>query len=153
MNQFISLPFSVYKTFKIEQKYGFNKTTPQTFVTDRIKALILNFVLIAVVVPCILYVVDIGGDKLVFNLASLSIGFIVLINILVPILVIPCFFTFSELEQGNLKSAIFDEARKTNVRVSEIKVIDGSKRSSHSNAFVTGFWKWRKVVIFDTLIE
>jgi STE24 endopeptidase len=98
-------------------------------------------------------VVDIGGDKLVFNLASLSIGFIVLINIMVPILVIPCFFTFSELEQGNLKSAIFDEARKTNVRVSEINVIDGSKRSSHSNAFVTGFWKWRKVVIFDTLIE
>lgn len=62
------------------------------------------------------------------------------------------FNTFSDLEDGELKQRIYKEAEKTNVAVSQVKVIDGSQRSNHSNAFVSGFWKFRKVVIYDTLI-
>ena len=71
---------------------------------------------------------------------------------MVPTVFVPLFFTYSELENEELKTAIWLEAEKTDVNVSEIKVIDGSKRSSHSNAFVSGFWHFRKVVLFDTLI-
>jgi STE24 endopeptidase len=64
----------------------------------------------------------------------------------------PLFFTFTDLEDGDLKTKVFKEAEKTKIPVSQIKVIDGSKRSSHSNAFVSGFGSFRKVVLFDTLI-
>lgn len=67
-------------------------------------------------------------------------------------MIIPLFFNYSDLEGGELRDAIMKEAQKTDVSVAEIKVIDGSKRSSHSNAFVSGFWNFRKVVLFDTLI-
>lgn len=70
-----------------------------------------------------------------------------------PTVILPIFFKFSDLEDGKLKTDIFKEAEKTKIPVSQIKVIDGSQRSSHSNAFVTGFGAARKVVIFDTLIE
>lgn len=86
-------------------------------------------------------------------LALLTVGVIALINILFPILIIPCFFKLTDLEEGELKAAIFKEAQKTNVPVAQIKVIDGSTRTSHSNAFVSGFLFARKVVIFDTLID
>jgi STE24 endopeptidase len=66
---------------------------------------------------------------------------------------LPLFYTLTDLEEGKLRDAIFKEAEKTSVNVAQIKVIDGSTRSSHSNAFVTGFGAFRKVVIFDTLIE
>lgn len=78
---------------------------------------------------------------------------IVVFNLLVPTVIIPCFFTFSDLAEGELRDKIFAEAEKTEVVVTQIKMIDGSQRSSHSNAFVSGFGKWRKVVLFDTLIE
>jgi STE24 endopeptidase len=64
----------------------------------------------------------------------------------------PLFFTFTDLEDSDLKTKVFKEAEKTKIPVSQIKVIDGSKRSSHSNAFVSGFGSFRKVVLFDTLI-
>ena len=72
---------------------------------------------------------------------------------MIPIFIIPLFYKYSDMEEGELKDAIFAEAKRTNVPVGQIKVIDGSTRSSHSNAFVTGFGKLRKVVVFDTLIE
>jgi len=72
---------------------------------------------------------------------------------MIPTLIIPLFYKLTDLEEGELKTAIVKEAEKTNVPVSEIKKIDGSTRSSHSNAFVTGLYPFRKVVLFDTLIE
>jgi STE24 endopeptidase len=87
------------------------------------------------------------------SLAGASIVMIILINLLVPTVILPLFYDFTDLEDGELKTAIFAESEKTNIPVSQIKVIDGSKRSSHSNAFVTGFGSFRKVVLFDTLLE
>ena len=106
----------------------------------------------AVILPLLLWIVAVSGPALVVNLAAISIGLIILISILVPTVFVPLFFTYSDLEDDELKTAIMQEAEKTDVAVSEVKVIDGSKRSSHSNAFVSGFGSFRKVVLFDTLI-
>ena len=86
-------------------------------------------------------------------LAITSVAFLLLIHILVPTVIIPCFFSYDELPDGDLKDLINAEARKYDIPVQQINVIDGSKRSSHSNAFVSGMSSFRKVVLFDTLIE
>ena len=112
----------------------------------------LILILYAIIIPVMLYIIQHSGDALVPVLSGVSVAFILIINLLVPTVIVPLFFTYENLEEGELKEAILAEAAKTDVKVSEIKVIDGSKRSSHSNAFVSGFWNFRKVVLFDTLI-
>ena len=149
----INLPFSYYSTFVIEEKYGFNKTTIGTFVSDEIKKFALTAVILALVIPLILWLVHVSGPALIINLAGASIILVIILSLLIPTVIIPIFYTYTNLEDGELRKAILKEAEKTDVNVAEIKVIDGSKRSSHSNAFVSGFWNFRKVVLFDTLIE
>lgn len=113
-----SIPFKLYKTFVLEEKYGFNKTTLKTFVMDEIKAILITAVATVIIVPCLLWVVEFAGDQLVFSLSVLTISIVLLFNILVPILIIPCFYKYSELPDGDLKQAIFKEAEKTKVSVS-----------------------------------
>ena len=93
-----------------------------------------------------------SGDALVPVLAVVSVLALLIISILVPTFIIPCFYKYSELQDNELKVAIYREAERTEVPVSQIKVIDGSQRSSHSNAFVAGMLWFRKVVLFDTLL-
>jgi len=153
LGQILDLPWKIYSTYVIEEKYGFNKTTPGTFVKDEVKTYFLSMILSAAAISVLLYIIEKAGNYMVLSLAGASIGLVVLINLLVPTVILPLFFTLSELDEGDLKTAIFKEAEKTEIPVSQIKVIDGSQRSSHSNAFVTGFGAFRKVVLFDTLIE
>jgi len=148
----VNLPFSIYSHFVIEEKYGFNKMTPWTFVSDELKKFTIVLILMAVVLPLLLWIIAVSGPALVLTLAASSIGLIILLSLLVPTVIVPLFFTYENLEEGELNEAILRESTKTDVKVAEIKVIDGSKRSSHSNAFVSGFWNFRKVVLFDTLI-
>ena len=148
----LNLPFSLYSTFVIEEKYGFNKMTPGMFVADELKKLLLVLVIYAVVIPLILWLIAVSGPALILTLASVSVALVIIISLLVPTVIVPMFYTYTDLEEGELRTAILKEAEKTDVKVAEIKVIDGSKRSSHSNAFVSGFWSFRKVVLFDTLI-
>ena len=152
IESFLNLPFSLYSTFVLEEKYGFNKTTPGTFVCDEIKKFVILLVVFAVIIPLLLWLVHISGPTLILNLAAASIAIVIILSLLIPTVIIPIFYTFTDLEDGELKTAILEEAKKTDVSVAEIKVIDGSKRSSHSNAFVSGFGSFRKVVLFDTLI-
>ena len=148
----LNLPFSIYSTFIIEEKYGFNKTTPGIFICDELKKFVLVLVLYAVIIPLLLWVIAVSGPALVLTLAACSIGLVIILSLLVPTVIVPLFYDYTDLEEGELKTAILREAEKTDVSLAEIKVIDGSKRSSHSNAFVSGFWSFRKVVLFDTLI-
>ena len=148
----LNLPFSIYHTFVIEEKYGFNKMTPGTFVMDELKKFVIVMILFAVIIPLILWIIHVSGPALVLTLAACSIGLVILLSLLIPTVIVPLFFTYSDLEEGELRTAVLAEAEKTDVSVAEVKVIDGSKRSSHSNAYVSGFWNFRKVVIFDTLI-
>ena len=147
------LPWSIYSTFVIEEKYGFNKTTKWTFVSDKIKGFLIGNVMIALILPLILWIIQKAGPNLVIYLAGTSIALIVVLSLLVPNVIMPLFYSFSDLEEGKLSKAIYQESEKTSILDSQIKVIDGSTRSSHSNAFVSGFGSFRKVVIFDTLIE
>lgn len=147
------MPFAIYRTFVLEEKYGFNKTTPGLFVKDLIKGNIISLVLNVILTPLIFWIIHISGPDLVINLAGITVIIAIIFSILMPTVIIPLFNTYSDLEDGELREAIIKETKKTDVKVSQIKVIDGSTRSSHSNAFVTGFWWFRKVVLYDTLIK
>ena len=113
-----NLPFKIYSTFVIEQKWGFNKTTKKTFICDIIKSFMISLVFTAILIPLMLWVVDIAGDKLVTSLVAFTFVVIVVVNLLVPTVILPLFFKFTDLEDGKLKIDIFKEAEKTKIPVS-----------------------------------
>ena len=152
-NMVVDVPFAAYRTFVIEEKWGYNKTTKGTFVCDRLKGFLITSVLAGIFLPLILWIIHAAGSALIPSLMGFSIFVILFVNLLVPVVILPMFFTFTDLDEGELRTAIFAESEKTEIPVSQIKVIDGSKRTSHSNAFVTGFGSFRKVVLFDTLLN
>jgi STE24 endopeptidase len=114
----VSLPFEIYFTFVIEEKWGFNKTTASTFVVDKIKGFALMTILTSIFLSAILYTIESCGDNLLFYLSVLTISIIVLLQILVPLVIIPCFYTYSDLEEGKLRTDIFNESEKTKIPVS-----------------------------------
>ncbi len=149
----ISIPFSIYSTFVIEEKFGFNKTTPITFFTDFLKSIILSMLLGGVLLSIILWFLDTGGHYAWAMCWGFSAIFLLIIQYIVPTWIMPLFNKFTPLEDGELKQAIVDYAKSINFSLSNIFVMDGSKRSSKSNAFFTGFGKNKRIVLFDTLIK
>jgi len=114
----INLPFKIYSTFVIEQKWGFNKTTKKTFICDIVKQFFISLVFTIILVPLILFIVDIAGDKLVLYLVVFVFIVIVVVNLLIPTVILPLFFKFTDLEDGQLKNDIYKEAEKTKIPVS-----------------------------------
>lgn len=149
----VGLPFSIYSTFKIEARFGFNRTTAKTFITDIIKSILLTIVLGAPILAAILWFFENTGSYgwLLCWLGTVAFGFI--IQFLAPVAILPLFNKFTPLEDGGLKDKILEYARIQNFRLSGIFTMDGSKRSTKLNAFFTGFGKFRKIVFFDTLLE
>lgn len=95
-----NLPFSIYSTFVIEEKYGFNKTTQATFIMDLIKGLLIGSIVTAILLPLLLWIVHVAGASLVPALTGASLAIIVIANILVPLVLIPCFYTYSDLDES-----------------------------------------------------
>ncbi len=149
----VSLPFTLYATFVIEEKFGFNRTTPWLFFMDLIKSLVLSLLLGGFFFGLILWLFEHGGPRAWFFCWMASIGFILVIQYLVPTWIMPLFNTFTPLEPGPLKKAIVRYARSIEFPFTHIWVMDGSKRSDKSNAFFTGFGKNKRIVLFDTLIR
>ena len=118
IQQLLNLPFSIYSTFGIEEKYGFNKMTVGTFVKDQLKTFILTALFTAILLPILLWVIAKSGDALVPTLAVVSIVALIIISLLVPTFIIPCFYKFSDLQDNELKVAIYREAERTEVPVS-----------------------------------
>ena len=146
-------PFSLYQTFVIEVKFGFNKTTPRTYILDKIKSYILIIVIGGLLLFLFLYVFDAFGD-LAWLYAWLVISaFLILIQPLFILIIAPMFNTFTPLEEGELKKLITDFAKKTNFPINRIDVMDGSRRSSKANAYFSGLGKNKRIALFDTLIE
>ena len=149
----ITLPFSIYRTFVIEAQFGFNKTTWGTFVLDRLKALGLGIVLGGPLLAAVLAFFEYGGDLAwlyawaAVTIVSLAIQFIA------PTWIMPIFNKFTPLEPGELRDSILEYAASVKFTVNNILVMDGSKRSSKSNAFFTGFGKNKRIALFDTLVE
>ena len=153
LNFLIALPFNIYSTFVIEEKFGFNKTTPQLFIMDLLKSIIVSAVLGGILLSSILGFLEFSG-RYAWILCWISgIVFLLVVQYIVPVFILPLFNTFSPLENGPLKEAITTYAGSINFSISNIFVMDSSKRSSKSNAFFTGFGKNKRIVLFDTLIK
>lgn len=151
--QLLSLPFSIYSTFVIEEKYGFNKTTAATFVVDIVKGLVLMVLLGGLVLALILYIFNELG-QLSWLYAWLSLVVITLaMQYVAPRWIMPLFNKYTPLEDGELKDKIMKFSDKVDFPLQEIYIIDGSKRSTKSNAFFTGFGKNKRIALFDTLVE
>jgi len=148
----LSLPFSIYETFVIEEKYGFNKTTPKIFITDLLKSTALSILLGVPLLLLVLYVFkEVGSIAWLYAwIAFIIISLI--IQYIYPTLIMPIFNKITPLEDAELKEKIMNYARQVNFPIKNVYVMDASKRSSKSNAFFTGFGKNKRIVLFDTLI-
>ncbi len=148
----VMLPYSIYGTFVIEQRYGFNKTTPATFIADRVKSLLLAALLGGPILACIFAIFELAGPEAwLFCWAAVS-GYVLVIEFIAPNWIMPLFNKFTPLEDGDLRKAILGYTGSVSFPVQNLFVIDGSRRSSKSNAFFTGFGRNKRIALFDTLI-
>ena len=152
-NHLISLPFTIYHTFVIEKKYGFNKTTVKTFISDQIKGIILSAILLSILLSVVMAIFMKVGTVAWIYATVISVLFMLFIQAIAPTVIMPLFNKFTPLEGGSLKEKIEAFAQKVAFPLTGLFVIDGSKRSSKSNAFFTGFGKNKRIALFDTLIE
>jgi STE24 endopeptidase len=148
----IMLPYSIYSTFIIEQRYGFNKTTTATFIADRLKVLLLATALGGPILACILAIFEsAGANGWLFCWAAVT-GYVLAVEFIAPNWIMPLFNKFTPLEEEELRTAILGYAGSVAFPVQNLFVIDGSRRSSKSNAFFTGFGRNKRIALFDTLI-
>ena len=152
-NDIINIPFSIYSTFVIEEKYGFNKTTWKTYVADKLKGYGLTIVLGSIVIVPILYFFETYGSNGWWIAWVLITGFMIAIQPLFVHVIAPMFNKFEPLEEGELRNSIEEFANKVAFPIGRIDVMDGSRRSAHSNAYFSGFGKSRRIALFDTLME
>lgn len=150
-NTLLTLPFQIYDTFVIEERFGFNKTTPKTFAIDQIKGLILGAVLGIPLLAMVLWIFGAVDNAWLWAWLAFT-AFQLLMTYLAPTYILPLFNKFEPMEDGELKSRIQEMSKKCDFPLTEIHVMDGSKRSTKSNAFFTGFGKRKKIALFDTLI-
>ena len=153
INDIINIPFSIYGTFVIEEKFGFNKTSPKTFILDKLKGYGLMVVLGSMVMGPILYFFNAYGENGWWIAWILISAFMVAVQPLFVHVIAPMFNKFEPLEEGDLRSAIEQFSEKVKFPIARIDVMDGSRRSAHSNAYFSGFGKSRRIALFDTLIE
>ena len=153
VNDMINLPISLYGTFVIEEKYGFNKTTAKTFMLDKLKGYALTVILGSVVIGPILYFFNTYGENGWWIAWGLITAFMIAVQPLFVHVIAPMFNKFAPLEEGELRTAIEVFAEKVNFPIARIDMMDGSKRSSHSNAYFSGFGKSRRIALFDTLLD
>src|SRR6516164_106789 len=149
----VSLPFAWYAQFKLEDRFGFNTTTMKTWVLDRLKGFLLAVLLGFPLLVLVLKLIEWTGPNWWVWAAVLVIAFQLLLMLIAPAVIMPLFNKFTPLpEDSTLGERLFALARRTNFPTRSIEVMDGSKRSRHSNAFFTGFGRFRKIVLFDTLV-
>lgn len=147
-----SLPFDWWEHFRLETKHGFNQSTPKLWLTDKLKGGVLLFVIGFPLLWALLSLVRwVGPWWWVWGFA-LVFGFQLLMLVLYPKLILPLFNKLTPLPEGELRTRLLALGDRTGFRAQTIEVIDGSKRSAHSNAFFTGFGRFRRIVLFDTLI-
>lgn len=149
----LTLPFQWYSTFVIEEKYGFNKTTVGTFITDKLKGYVLGALIGGGLLAALIYLVETIGPDFWIWFAAIACLFMLFMNMFYTSLILPLFNKLTPLPDGELKTAIEEFSNKINFPITNIFVIDGSKRSSKANAFFSGIGKKKKIVLYDTLIR
>jgi STE24 endopeptidase len=153
LSTFLNLPFSTYSTFVIEQRFGFNTTTVKTFILDGLKALLLAVLLGGPLLGAILWFFETCGTIAWLYCWIAAVTFILVVQFLAPVLIMPLFNKFTPLADGELKEAITGYAAAQQFAMQGIYTMDGSKRSTRVNAFFTGFGRFRRIVFFDTLMD
>jgi STE24 endopeptidase len=148
-----SMPLDWIEQFRLEQRFGFNTTTQKTWWLDRVKGLLLSLLLGFPLLLLILKLVEWMGPRWWLWAWALVLGFQLVIVVLAPILIMPLFNKFTPLPEGSLRDRLLRLGERTGFKSAAIQVMDGSKRSRHSNAFFTGFGRFRKIILFDTLIS
>lgn len=149
----IRLPFSIYRMFVIEERYGFNRTTRRTFVIDILKSAALAALIGTPLLAAILALFEYAGRYAWIYCWGAVTLFSLFLQYVAPTWIMPLFNKFTPLEPGELKEAIVSYARSVDFPVSNVFVMDGSRRSGKANAFFTGFGRNKKIALFDTLIK
>jgi STE24 endopeptidase len=146
------LPFAWYAQFKLEERFGFNMTSIKTWILDRVKGFLLAVLLGYPLLALVLKLIEWTGANWWLWAAAVVIAFQLLVLLIAPAIIMPLFNKFTPLPEGTLRERLFALARRTDFPTRSIEVMDGSKRSRHPNAFFTGFGRFRKIVLFDTLV-
>ncbi len=149
----ISLPFSVYGTFVIEERFGFNKITPKIFVFDLLKSLVLGAVIGGGLMALIVWIYTLTGHNFWLYAWILTSVFMIFMSMFYTTLILPLFNKQTPLVEGVLRSAIEEYSKKVGFKLNNIFVMDGSKRSTKANAFFSGLGSKKRIVLYDTLIN
>ncbi len=149
----IGLPFSYYNTFVIEEKYGFNKTTIDTFVGDIFKNILMSIILGGGFLYLFFWLLEVLDQNFWIYLWAIACAFILAVQMGLQELFIKLFNKLTPLEEGELRTAIEEYAKKVDFPLDNVFIMDGSKRSTKANAFFGGLGKRKKIVLFDTLVE
>lgn len=149
----ITTPFSYYKTFVIEERFGFNKTTKKTFILDKIKGLLMMAILGGGILALVVWFYELTGDLFWLYTWAIITVFSLFMNMFYAKLIVPLFNKQTPLEEGELRNKISDYAKTVGFNLDKIFVIDGSKRSTKANAYFSGFGSEKRVTLYDTLVN
>lgn len=152
-SDFLNIPFQVYYTFVIEEKFGFNKTTVKTFILDKFKGYFLTILIGGCVLSVMFYLITSLGEDFWIYFWVVITAFLFFMNMFYTTLIVPFFNKLTPLGSGELRDAIEGYSKQAKFSLRNIFVIDGSKRSSKSNAYFSGIGKKKKIILFDTLIN
>lgn len=153
ISDLIGTPFSLYQTFVIEERFGFNKTSFKTFILDKLKGYVLTIIIGGVLMLVLLYLIASMGSDFWLIFWGVIVVFTLLMNMFYTSWILPLFNKLTPMEEGSLKEKIEAFSQKASFPLTNIFVIDGSKRSAKGNAFFSGLGRKKKVVLYDTLIE
>ena len=149
----LSIGFDIYKTFSIEERYGFNKSTVKTFILDQIKSIILTVIIGGGLLFIIFYFHSNLKESFIIYSWLIVFSVVMIVNLLYTKVFIKIFNELKPLEENELYTKILELGKSTGYKISEISVLDASKRSSRLNAFFSGFSKFKQIVLYDTLVE
>jgi STE24 endopeptidase len=152
-NWLLNLPLEIYDTFRIEERFGFNKTTPGVFVADQMKSLLLSAILGGALLSIVLSILQHGGANAWLYAWGMASVLLIAMVYAAPALILPLFNKMTPLEDGDLRRAIMACAERLGFPLAEISVMDGSRRSTKANAFFTGIGGTKRVVLYDTLVK
>lgn len=152
-NAVVSQPFSAYSTFVIEERHGFNKQTAGFYVKDQIKKFVVTQAIMLPLVGVIVKIIEVGGDYFFVYLWAFVFAFTIFMMVVYPEFIAPLFDKYTPLPEGALREQIEELAASIEFPLYKLFVVEGSKRSSHSNAYFYGFFKFKRIVLFDTLLD
>jgi len=147
------MPFEWWSTFRIEERFGFNKSTQKLWIVDKVKGFVLGFGIGYPLLALLIFLVTSAGDLWWVWGFTVFFLFQLVMVVAYPMFIMPLFNKMEPMAAGELRNRLFALAERTGFKAQTILVIDGSKRSGHSNAFFAGFGRFRRIVLYDTLIE